>query len=67
MALTMTPGRFEEIRRLVRERQLAKKAAEIDAETRWSEAPAFTDVDSFLAYLDRQAAPKGCPARRKRG
>ena len=56
MPLTMTPERFEEIRRLVREQHLAKEAAKIVAETDRSRQPGFTDVDQFLAHLDRLAA-----------
>jgi hypothetical protein len=59
MALTMTPARFEEIRRLVREKQLAREAASVD----WNAQPAFSDVDEFLHYLDKQAVPKDRPAR----
>lgn len=54
--MAMTPARFEKIRRLVRERQLAREAAEIVAETDRSNEPAFTDVDEFLAYLDSRVA-----------
>lgn len=66
MALTITEERYQEIRRMIHEKQIAREAVEIVAETSWSEEPAFTDVDSFLAYLDRQAAPKVRSARSRR-
>ena len=67
MPLTMTPQRFFEIKAEMERRRLAAKAAEIVAETRWSDRPAFTSVDEFLAFLDRKAGSKDRPARRKRG
>jgi len=66
MPLTMTPQRFEQIRQLVRERQLAREAAEIVATTDWSNRPAFTSVDEFLSFLDRLAAAQNRPIRQRR-
>jgi hypothetical protein len=52
MPLTMTPERFEEIRRLVEERHLAAAANQALLEGRGAPAREFTEVDAFLAYLD---------------
>ncbi len=65
MPLTMTPERFEEIRRLVREQQIAREAAEIVAATvDWSKP--FADVDAFLAHLDNLPASMDRPTRSKK-
>jgi hypothetical protein len=67
MALTISGTRYQEIRRMLHEKQIAREAAEIVAETSWdTERPAFSDVDEFLSYLDKQATPEHRPARSRR-
>lgn len=53
MPLTMTPERFEEIRRLVEAKHLADGAKQALAESQQAPVYEFTDVDAFLAYLDK--------------
>jgi hypothetical protein len=66
MALTISETRYQEIRRLVQERKIAREAAEIDAETDWNRQTAFSDIDSLLAYLDRLPATEDRPSRSRR-
>ncbi len=66
MALTISEKRYQEIKAEMERRRLAKNAAEIDAETDWNAQPAFSDVDGFLEFLDKQASPKNRPARSRR-
>jgi len=60
MPLTMTPERFEGIRRLVQDRKIAREAAQVD----WSRQPGFRSIDELFAYLDAAPQPGSADGKR---
>jgi len=63
MALSMTPARFEDIRRQVVERRIVRAAADALQEMNQAPQQGFTTVDSFMRHLDMLVA---CDRRRNR-
>ena len=59
MPLTISPARFEEIRRGVQRRRLVALVAEVEAIVSQEDKVAFATVDAFLAFADEHAAD--CP------
>jgi hypothetical protein len=63
MPLTITPERYQEIRRKVMERRLAAKAAEIVHEPG---EMTFGSVDEFMSHLDALTEPESEPRQSRR-
>lgn len=56
MTLTITPARYAEIRRRVKERRAIRKAEEALSQMEETPLKAFATVDSFMQHLDTLVA-----------